>query len=139
MTAPRHALCWYRFRGTRPYAWTVLLVTQPLLASLLEPDHPPIRGLTIANPEADLHLVLIDASQSRADQDETLHHELMHVAAHESEDTLPDATEERAIRAISPRLLPIFQCTAGLRWPRRPRGIAALERHAKTLTDPEPS
>lgn len=134
---PRHALLWYRFRGTREYAWTVLLVTPPLLASCVAADHLPIRGLTIFTEG--LHLVLIDASQSRADQDETLHHELMHVAAHESDDTLPDAAEERAIRAMSPRLLPIFQSTAGLRWPRRPRGVRAFERHAQTLTDSEPS
>lgn len=140
----RHALRWYRFRGTRSYVWTVLLVTPQLLASCLAPSHAPVRGLTIANPDASnpdasLYLVLVDASQSRADQDETLHHELMHVAAHESDDVLHDAAEERAIRAMSPRLLPIFQNTAGLRWPRRPRGVRAFERHAQTFTESEPS
>lgn len=127
----RHALLWYRFKGTRAYSWTVLFVTTPLISSTVKSGHVRIRGITIFDAAADVHLILIDASQSREDQDETLHHELMHVAAHESDDVLSDATEERAICAISPRLLLLFQHTARLRWPRRPAGFAAFERFAK--------
>ena len=124
-------MCWYTFRGTRDYVWSVLFATPALLAACVDPGDAPVRGLTVAHPKAGLYLVLVDADQSRADQDETLHHELMHVAAHESDDNLADDEEERVIRAVSPRLLCLFQHTARLRWPRRPRGFAAFERFAK--------
>lgn len=132
----RHARLWFRFRGTSGQRWTVLLVTPTLMASCLPRGDSRVVGLTIVSADG-LYLVLVDASQPRREQDETLHHELMHVAATESDERLTMAHEERAVSAISPRLHATLRGVGGLRWPRRPNGCLAFERFARSTSEEE--
>ena len=74
--------------------------------------------------------VLLDVEESREHQDAIALHEMMHVAFGLGR----DAAEERIITRLAPRLLPILK-QFGLRFPRRPRGVAALERRARESED----
>ena len=120
----RHSLLWFRFRDACGHRWSVALATYAFLNAYRRGD--PCVGLTVY----DLRLVLVDCGLPRAEQDETLLHELMHVSQCGRND-LSAMREEDAVRAFSPRLHPVLRRVGGLSWPRRPRGITALESRAR--------
>ena len=71
--------------------------------------------------------VWIDAASPRDVQDVTVAHEFNHVAAWDA--GLNEDEEERAYSACEPVWPILVSC--GLRWPRRPKGAAELERWAR--------
>lgn len=116
MTKP---LPWFEFadHGGRP--WRV-----GLSCADDSPDLRDAHGVTYFASSA----VLIDAENQREDQDAIVLHELLHVAC--ADHYGRDKDEERIVSKAAPRLLRILR-QFGLRFPRRPQGVAALERRAR--------
>lgn len=110
---------WFRFYDDRAREWTVYLARHGAVPDLLAADE---RGTTWP----DAREVYIDRDESEDVQDETLLHELMHVAAVDT--AMDDDAEETACRAISPHLLPVLRAR-GLHWPKRPRDHKRNGRH----------
>ena len=73
--------------------------------------------------------ILINAAYSLASQDMTLLHELVHASA--DGNVFSEHTEEEFVRLIERPLHAILRKHGGLRWPRRPRGTAALMKRSK--------
>ena len=124
----RHALRWFAFTSNVGEKWTAILATAPFIAAVHDGGAAPAVGLTIF----DLSIVVVDCGLPRAEQDETLLHELMHVASHDRPG-LRMSVEEPAVTHISPSLHPLCVVIGGLKWPPRPAGIAALEKLARTF------
>lgn len=119
----RHSLPWFRFRDSRGDEWTTALATSAMLYELMGEE---CAGLT----HYQWRVVMVDAGLTRDQQDEVLLHEMCHVAAGEKPEGLPVAQEEKAVYAISPRLWPLLKML-GFSWPKRPRGVRALEKLAR--------
>lgn len=71
--------------------------------------------------------IWVESATSRLTQDVTVLHEFNHVAAWDAK--LDYGEEERAYSACEPVWPILVSC--GLRWPRRPKGAAELERWAR--------
>lgn len=80
-------------------------------------------GMTTLSDNGKL-VIFIDAAESRAAQDETLTHELVHACLWGNK-LLHWKTEEWVAETIASRSSGI------LVWPKRPKGIRALERYAR--------
>jgi hypothetical protein len=72
--------------------------------------------------------IYLDAAEPRDVQDYIALHEILHAALDGAR--LPPWLEERVVRKLSPRLLPVLRLF-GFRLPRRPAGASQLERNAR--------
>lgn len=108
-------LLWFSFEDRARARWRVYLI-----AKLEGCD-----GITFF----DRREIFIDATLGRADREDTLWHELKH-AALATASGLTAKREERAIRALTPRLWPILR-RLGLAAPALPPGFTALRRRAR--------
>jgi len=129
LSRQEHLLFWFGFRNRQRRRCRVYLAT-PRLLRVASPSQE-VRGLFIPKTRD----IYIDAAQPRADQDETLLHEVLHACldghAEEGGEVLSDMHEERAIGLISPRLLPILRRAAAHAWPERPDAAESFERFAR--------
>lgn len=73
--------------------------------------------------------ILINAGYSRSSQDMTLLHELTHASA--DGNVFSEHAEEEFVRLIERPLYAMLRKHGGLKWPKRPRGTAALMRRSK--------
>lgn len=73
--------------------------------------------------------VLINAAYSRDNRRRTALHELSHVAA--DGNPFSEHAEEEFVRLIERPLYCLLTSACGMKWPRQPRGTAALERRSK--------
>lgn len=110
-------LKWFDFRDHKHSRWSVFLSSAEHRHTV---DLEWADGLTYFASKR----VLIAVENDRTKQDEILLHELMHVAC--GDEYGKDGHEERIITKLAPRLLPLLR-KFGLRFPRRPRGVAAIE------------
>lgn len=128
---------WFRLRDRRRRVWRVHLAHPrwfaPHEAAKKRTDRYAngFAGLTILAERA----IYLSASEDRSTREETLLHEVMHAVLDGFEpvrasEAISYEAEERAVSAISPRLYPVIR-RMGLRWPRLPRGTAALERASR--------
>lgn len=110
---------WFSFRATCDGAiWTVYLVDRvPHHGTGL--GHGWLRGLTDYNARS----VFICANEEKESQDETLFHELMHVA-HGPKGG--GAYHERQVQRMSPGLYAMLRALGLPSWPRRPNGWRSL-------------
>ncbi len=90
------------------------------------PELLPLAGLCCPSDRE----IYINVAESRAFQDETTLHEVKHASFGDVK-FFSHKDEERAIRAMTPRLWPILK-QFGTRWPARPHGYAALKRSTRT-------
>jgi hypothetical protein len=118
VTAP---LAWFSFRDHAGRAWRV-----GLSCAEDSPDLEDANGWSYFESAA----ALVDVEQTRSEQDAITLHEILHVAMGDDH----DPAEERIVTTMAPRLLPILR-QLGLKFPRRPRGVAALERRARDEED----
>jgi len=85
-------------------------------------------GWTQEMPDGSIR-VMIDCAAPRLIQDTTVSHELGHVANWGN--PAFEESEDEAASEQHEALYPVLR-RFGLRWPRRPKGTASLERYAKT-------
>lgn len=114
------ALFWFDFKDAHRKWWHVYLASPELVPMFRDGTY----GVTFFKSRE----IFINVTHTLRDQDETLMHELLHVAFGE-DSVVSHATEEKAVSAVSPALYPVLAQFA-LSWPERPRGYDTLRRRA---------
>jgi hypothetical protein len=115
-------LPWFSFRDREGRAWRVRFSCAN--------DKPDDLELNWGVTHLDTREIVIDASMTRHRQVEVLLHEILHVAMDNRGTRMSEDEEEEIVQRLTPRLLPIL-CQLRFRAPRRPRGMALLERLAR--------
>jgi hypothetical protein len=122
-------IVWFRFRGHGEVVWTVYLTARDISPEFEEFEQrtgDAASGFTLwERPE-----ILIDAGSDTWDQEDTVLHEMCHVALRAAKISL--FIEEEFISFLTPKLLPILR-QEGLKIPKRPPGYLALARHARRV------
>ncbi len=125
---------WLRFTGPDRKKWTVLLTDDPV------DEWCDLAGLC----EWDTRRIYVSTRQSDEQVDETLLHEISHLALIDVEDvrevpldrdyaknfTAAELAEERVIWPMSLKLWPMLQ-RIGLPWPAKPESFSAMSRRRR--------
>lgn len=124
-TKPTAPLLWFSIvvRGRR---WAVYLSAADISKELGAGMPTEDRSSGAADPYT--HSVYVDAGQTTAEIDSTTLHELMHVCLASSY-VWPS---ERVVTALEPTLWRLLS-DLGFKWPDKPRGWRAMQRHARSI------
>lgn len=114
---------WFSVLGPNRRRWPVLLSSEEFT-----PEFDRSTDFAVGLTDYDHKHVVIDVQHPLADHDETVLHELMHVALMEA--PISCASEEVFISHLSPKLWPMLK-QFGLKWPERPDEFWELRKRAK--------